>query len=71
MKCMEKNSPYHTAKINKENQYVVCFSGQVASVHPESLAFYLKPRPPQILFYQIVKTNKLYLRDVTVLDSFS
>lgn len=71
LKCMEKGSPCNTAKLNKEGQFVICFSGQVTNIHPESLAFYVKPRPSFVLFYQVVKTNKMYLRDVTVLGTIN
>ena len=67
---MEKGSPYNIAKLNKDGNYTICFSGQVAHLHPESMVFYLRPKPQTVLFYQVIRTSKIYLRDVTHLNSF-
>lgn len=68
LKCMEKGSVNNIAKLNREGNYTIVNSGQIASIHPESLLFFLKPKPNYVVFYQVIKTSKLYLRDVTALN---
>lgn len=59
---------YNTAKISKEGNYRINKTGEKAYIHPESLCFYLKEKPPVIIFNQIVKTTKTYLRDITPIN---
>lgn len=68
LKCMEKCSIYNTAKLSKDGFYLINKTGEKAYIHPESLCFYLKEKPAVIVFNQIVKTTKTYLRDITPIN---
>lgn len=65
---MEKGSINNIAKLNKDGTYTILSSGQIASIHPESLLFFVKSKPPHVVFYQVIRTTRLYLRDVTALS---
>ena len=67
MKCMAKGCLYATARLTKEGKYKIYRSGQEASIHPESLVFYLPQKPAIIVFSQVVRTTKIYLKDITPL----
>jgi hypothetical protein len=64
---MAKGCPYGTGKLNKDGKYNIFGTGQVAQIHPESICFYMNTKPPAIIFSSVVRTNKVYLKDVTVL----
>jgi hypothetical protein len=67
LNCMAKGCPHNTAKLNKEGKYNIFGSGQVAQIHPESICFYMSSKPMLIVFSNVVRTNKVYLKDVTPL----
>jgi hypothetical protein len=67
LKCMQRGCFYVTAKLNKEGKYTIFKSGQTAHIHPESICFYLPQKPSLIVFSQVVKTNKIYMKDITPL----
>ena len=64
---MSKGCLYSTARLSKDGRYKIYRSGQEAFIHPESLVFYFAQKPQTIVFSQIVKTSKVYLKDVTPL----
>jgi len=64
---MAKGCLYATAKLGKDGKYKIYRSGQEANIHPESLVFYLPQKPTTIVFSQVVRTTKIYLKDVTPL----
>ena len=65
--CMAKGLPYGIGKLNKEGKYTIFGTGQAAQIHPESICFYLNNKPAMVVFSSVVRTNKVYLKDVTVL----
>ena len=67
IKCMTKGCLYATARLGKDGRYKLYRSGQEASIHPESLVFYMSQKPTVIVFSQVVKTAKIYLKDITPL----
>ncbi len=67
IKCMSKGCMYSTARLGKDGRYKIYRSGQEAFIHPESLVFYLPQKPQIIVFSQVVRTSKVYLKDITPL----
>ena len=67
IKCMSKGCMYSTARLAKDGRYKIYRSGQEAFIHPESLVFYLPQKPQLIVFSQVVRTSKVYLKDITPL----
>ena len=62
---MAKGCLYATARLTKEGKYKIYRSGQEASIHPESLTFYLQQKPTTLVFSQVVRTTKIYMKDIT------
>lgn len=65
--CMAKGCSHSTAKLNKQGKYSIFGSGQQAQIHPQSICFYMSNKPSLIVFSNVVRTNKVYLKDVTPL----
>lgn len=62
---MAKGCLYATAKLGKDGRYKIFRSGQEANIHPESLVFYLPQKPTLVVFSQVVRTTKIYLKEIT------
>ncbi|RNA11852.1 ATP-dependent RNA helicase DHX33 [Brachionus plicatilis] len=57
----------NAAEYQKENEYKTMTSRQTVLIHPSSVLF--NSKPACVLFNEIVKTNKTYMRDVSVISS--
>ncbi|CAF1020682.1 unnamed protein product [Brachionus calyciflorus] len=57
----------NAAEYQKENEYKTITSRQIVQIHPSSVLF--NSKPACVLFNELVKTNKTYMRDVSVISS--
>lgn len=57
----------NAAEYQKENEYKTITTRQLVYIHPSSVLF--NSKPTCILYNELVKTNKTYLRDVSVLSA--
>jgi len=64
LKCLSVGLQTKSAKLNAYGTYTLK-SNQTANIHPESIVFYRKKKPENIIYNEVIITKKTYLRDVS------
>lgn len=67
-RCLLYGLFVNTAQLQPDGSYKAMRTGEETYIHPTSALFSVRPRPRCILFNEMVKTNKRYMRDCCVLN---
>ncbi|XP_065842530.1 ATP-dependent RNA helicase DHX33-like isoform X2 [Oscarella lobularis] len=58
----------NAAEYHQDGHYLTADSHQSVFIHPSSCLFHLKPPPQCVIYREIVRTTKSYMRDVCIVD---
>ena len=67
LKCITAGLFPHAALAQSDGSFRMIRSQTILYIHPNSVLF--RRVPSCVLFYEVVETTKVYMRDVTVIDS--